>query len=495
MDGREVLPLLLLCALVGGASGQNAEYGYCSSLKKVHGHVSTYGLLKNLTESCRYSYTNPPGPLNISTRAYIYNSQAVRNLRYNLHMLLQFQYKDPRLAYHSIAPDVYEIIGGEELQNMIWTPHIYLVNDQKSAIMGSLNKKDILISIHPDGTVVFAQRLKTTLICWMKLHKFPFDEQRCPLLIESWVYNSEDLLLHWEDDNPVSMAPHPHMSEYYIASMWTNTSEETAFKITNSYDHRHSFGSYSALMVTFHLRRQVGFYVMDYYVPSMLLVFISWVSFWLDASAISGRIGIGISTMLTFIALSSKTGSALTKVSYIMASEVWFIVCTTFIIGSLVEFAFVNTIWRRRRNVELKKVNSKYIFKSTLTPKQAMKELGEYKATLQRRASSPPHLVSAMQSLHGQIPFSFLTIPRLVEVQEEDDEELEQVRDFPVDSTSSQDNSNEGGGQSFTTMTPQQITKWIDTKSRFMFPIAFLIFNILYWGFIFVDVALKNTID
>lgn len=56
----------------------------------------------------------------------------------------------------------------------------------------------------------------------------------------------------------------------------------------------------------------------------------------------------GISSMLTFITLSSQTGSAMSKVSYIIANEVWFIACTTFIIGSLVEFAFVNTIWRRR---------------------------------------------------------------------------------------------------------------------------------------------------
>lgn len=52
-------------------------------------------------------------------------------------------------------------------------------------------------------------------------------------------------------------------------------------------------GSYSALIVTFHLRRQVGYYIMDYYVPSTLLVIISWVSFWLDANAISGRINLG----------------------------------------------------------------------------------------------------------------------------------------------------------------------------------------------------------
>lgn len=49
--------------------------------------------------------------------------------------------------------------------------------------------------------------------------------------------------------------------------------------------------------------------------------------------------------------------------------------CTGFIFGSLVEFAFVNTIWRRKRNVELKKVNTSNILKQTLTPRPMRKDL------------------------------------------------------------------------------------------------------------------------
>jgi hypothetical protein len=74
-------------------------------------------------------------------------------------------------------------------------------------------------------------------------------------------------------------------------------------------------------------------------------------------------------------------------------------------------------------------------------------------------------------------------------VLEEDNEDLEQVRDFPIENNSldcstivlTSEEANQTNG-SFTTMTPQQIAKWIDKRSRVIFPVSFLIFNILYWG-------------
>lgn len=37
--------------------------------------------------------------------------------------------------------------------------------------------------------------------------------------------------------------------------------------------------------------------------------------------------------------------------------------------------------------------------------------------------------------------------------------------------------------QGWTTMTPQEISYWIDRRSRVVFPCAFLCFNIFYWTF------------
>lgn len=116
--------------------------------------------------------------------------------------------------------------------------------------------------------------------------------------------------------------------------------------------------------------------MMDYYIPSILIVVISWVSFWLHMDASPPRIVLGKSmkeyatksacwtviiivfnknncfagtnTILAFMTLASKVENSLPKVSYIKASEIWFLGCTIFLFAAMVEFAFVNTIYRRK---------------------------------------------------------------------------------------------------------------------------------------------------
>ena len=55
-------------------------------------------------------------------------------------------------------------------------------------------------------------------------------------------------------------------------------------------------------------------YMLDYYLPSTLLVAMSWVSFWLDPSAaIPGRTTLGTASWLTFINLHKALGRNIYK--------------------------------------------------------------------------------------------------------------------------------------------------------------------------------------
>lgn len=52
-------------------------------------------------------------------------------------------------------------------------------------------------------------------------------------------------------------------------------------------------GNFSSINITFKLAREMGFFMMDYYAPSILIVVISWVSFWLHQDASAPRILLG----------------------------------------------------------------------------------------------------------------------------------------------------------------------------------------------------------
>ena len=50
---------------------------------------------------------------------------------------------------------------------------------------------------------------------------------------------------------------------------------------------------YSVLQVCFNLRRKQGYFLIQIYIPCMLIVVLSWVSFWLNREATSDRVSLG----------------------------------------------------------------------------------------------------------------------------------------------------------------------------------------------------------
>ncbi|XP_062546514.1 pH-sensitive chloride channel 2 [Armigeres subalbatus] len=479
----------------------------CPSLEEAN-KLSQTQLLQRLTHGCRYDRLERPTsysengtklPVQVYARAYIYFLQNLEahDLQFKIHALLQLRYVDSRLVFKKVAPNRTEPIMGEQsLRDVLWVPHVFLANERSSDILGTA-EKDILTSVSPDGTVIISTRISATLYCWMNLQKFPFDEQHCSTILESWMYNEADLNLQWEKKSPVTLAPELHLTEYVLLEMFTNESVINAD--LNDLRHGAFAGNYSSLSFTVHLSREVGFYLMDYFIPSIMLVAISWVTFWLQADQSAPRITLGTSTMLTFITLASAQGKTLPKVSYIKASEIWFLACTGFIFGSLVEFAFVNTIWRRQKNVELKKKNSKYILKSTFTPVPSRKNNGNLQKSHSCTSLDAQSTITASNNSYNNyltvhsFPSKSNSLLPIITTSNADSTDtrngniaikIEDTSGSTNDLSKTNEQSNVNGN-GWTTMTPQEISIWIDKRSRFVFPVCFFIFNIFYWSFVY----------
>lgn len=74
-------------------------------------------------------------------------------------------------------------------------------------------------------------------------------------------------------------------------------------------------GKFTCIEVKFHLERQMGYYLIQMYIPSLLIVILSWVSFWINIDAAPARVGLGITTVLTMTTQSAGSRASLPKVS------------------------------------------------------------------------------------------------------------------------------------------------------------------------------------
>ncbi|KAK5640700.1 hypothetical protein RI129_009247 [Pyrocoelia pectoralis] len=494
----------------GASTGSTTGPQDCPALEGALDKLTVNQFVTKLTHECRYDkVTRPPmdQPLNVTLQIDIMHIEAIEQLQFKMHMLVAYRYTDYRLKYSELSPGRGVMLGEELLRNKIWVPHIVLMNERENSIMG-LEGNDQFVSISPQGEVIYSYRMTATIYCWMDLKKFPFDAQDCHIAFRSWTYNASKLLLKWDMVEPVKVANQLHLTEFSLVRY------NTLAKLVPASLSRGAFvGNYSIVVFEFKLQREIGFYVMDYFIPSILLVATSWVTFWLQADNAAPRITLGTSTMLAFITLAQGQSRHLPKVSYIKASEIWFLGCTIFIFLSMAEFAFVNIIWRRRKKVELKKVNSKYILKSTLTPRLARKEFQKSSSMNQlhkshscsslndcgcnNRDNTYNNYLTVHVRIHTYNSFflhyvptsifqsfpSTIEIPKIHTETENDFMSTDSQLTIPVPSNNINKTSEKL--QKWTSMTPQEVAIWIDKRSRMVFPCAFIVFNIFYWAFVY----------
>uniref|UniRef100_T1J1N1 Neurotransmitter-gated ion-channel transmembrane domain-containing protein n=1 Tax=Strigamia maritima TaxID=126957 RepID=T1J1N1_STRMM len=100
----------------------------------------------------------------------------------------------------------------------------------------------------------------------------------------------------------------------------------------------------SCFSFDYHIRRNRQRTILLTFIPSSLIVILSWLSFWLEPTAAAPRVALGLTAMLTLTTQFSAAQNTLPAVSTIMALDVWMFACIVNVFASLVEYAIVNFI-------------------------------------------------------------------------------------------------------------------------------------------------------
>ncbi|XP_009995378.1 PREDICTED: glycine receptor subunit alpha-4 isoform X1 [Chaetura pelagica] len=393
-------------------------------LDKLMGRTSGYDA------RIRPNFKGPP--VNVTCNIFInsFGSVTETTMDYRVNVFLRQQWNDPRLAYREYPDDSLDL--DPSMLDSIWKPDLFFANE-KGANFHEVTTDNKLLRIFKNGNVLYSIRLTLILSCPMDLKNFPMDIQTCTMQLESFGYTMNDLIFEWlEEQEAVQVAEGLTLPQFILRD------EKDLGYCTKYYN----TGKFTCIEVKFHLERQMGYYLIQMYIPSLLIVILSWVSFWINMDAAPARVGLGITTVLTMTTQSAGSRASLPKVSYVKAIDIWMAVCLLFVFAALLEYAAVNFVSRQHK--EFMRLRRRQ--RRENTEEELVRESRFYlRGYGLGHCLQPKDRAGEGPSIYSPTPATLLR-------------EGESLRRRYLDRA-----------------------KRIDTISRAVFPFTFLVFNIFYW--------------
>ncbi|XP_062358026.1 gamma-aminobutyric acid receptor subunit beta-2 isoform X1 [Cinclus cinclus] len=302
-------------------------------------------LLKGYDIRLRPDFGGPPVAVGMNIDIASIDMVSEVNMDYTLTMYFQQAWRDKRLSYNVIPLN---LTLDNRVADQLWVPDTYFLNDKKSFVHG-VTVKNRMIRLHPDGTVLYGLRITTTAACMMDLRRYPLDEQNCTLEIESYGYTTDDIEFYWRGgDNAVTGVTKIELPQFSIVDYKLIT-KNVVF----------STGAYPRLSLSFKLKRNIGYFILQTYMPSILITILSWVSFWINYDASAARVALGITTVLTMTTINTHLRETLPKIPYVKAIDMYLMGCFVFVFMALLEYALVNYIFFGRGPQRQKKAAEK----------------------------------------------------------------------------------------------------------------------------------------
>nr|BAW87779.1 GABA-gated chloride channel [Periplaneta americana] len=303
------------------------------------GDVNISAILDSFSASydkrVRPNYGGPPVEVGVTMYVLSISSVSEVLMDFTLDFYFRQFWTDPRLAFRK-RPGVETLSVGSEFIKNIWVPDTFFVNEKQSYFHIATTSNEF-IRIHHSGSITRSIRLTITASCPMNLQYFPMDRQLCHIEIESFGYTMRDIRYKWnEGPNSVGVSNEVSLPQFKVLGH-----RQRAMEISLT------TGNYSRLACEIQFVRSMGYYLIQIYIPSGLIVIISWVSFWLNRNATPARVALGVTTVLTMTTLMSSTNAALPKISYVKSIDVYLGTCFAMVFASLLEYATVGYMAKR----------------------------------------------------------------------------------------------------------------------------------------------------
>jgi hypothetical protein len=202
----------------------------------------------------------------------------------------------------------------------IWTPRLLVANDR------GLNPQLPWVAEVDDlGNVHLRQRAIGALSVDLSFEDFPFDSQHLPIKIVSHEYSPEE----------VKFSVNGNLS----GDDGSFSAEGWQFRVIGPNFDGLSMPAkdaiWSRLIYSIEAERNSRYYVLTTFLPVSLIVFMSWLVFWLPPDVIPSRVGISTASIFSLIAFTLSIRMSLPRVSYVTHADLFLMGCTVLVFLAL----------------------------------------------------------------------------------------------------------------------------------------------------------------
>lgn len=204
-----------------------------------------------------------------------------------------------------------------------------------------------------DGSKYMAFRYQGQFNSKLPLEKYPFDDQKLIVEFEDNAAGATKQVFVPDPENPIEMNPEMTLPGYIFGTP-TLTVASRAYP-TNFGDTRLTeLEPYSRVTFSVPVHRPKLTYAIKVILPVFLVVICAALVFFIHPSFVEGRIGMGITALLTLVALQITSNSQLPEVDYLMMIDMLYFVAYVFVIASL--WQVVRTSWTAYREEDARAI-------------------------------------------------------------------------------------------------------------------------------------------
>uniref|UniRef100_A0A914H6U8 Uncharacterized protein n=1 Tax=Globodera rostochiensis TaxID=31243 RepID=A0A914H6U8_GLORO len=343
-DKKKRLPSLFIGVFLQTVTRQLIAYAISTH---VDGN-SNYPLEQMQKSAKRPPMNGTEGPSRVLIGIYIEsmgNFQSA-DMSFDVDLYLYSHWRDPSLRHNS---DEYVLMTDPKVREQIWLPDLYFANARTSKFH-DVTIPNFSLFIDRDGNIAYSTRVTLNVACNLELANYPMDSQTCGIRMVSYAYVASQVNVSWFKIGATRYNPEIGLPEFKIVQLTPESCDGSYMYAIMSDTFK--YDKFSCLEAVIHLNRQIGYHVVQSFIPTGLIVMISWVSFWIDRRAVPARVTLSFTTLLSLSTLGNGLRFNLPQVAYAKAIDFWFGSCMFFVFLSLVEFAAVNSYMREAEKYE-----------------------------------------------------------------------------------------------------------------------------------------------